>query len=131
MVLDEADRMIDEGFEEPVNQILSAMGSELKAEEEEELRRQKRYEQVRARGVCDDQTQRMIVEENLREIEERENQGKKKDPHTLEVIPDDTDDLTNEAEIQAWKQREFERIMRERVKEEERLRVAGLGGRDV
>ena len=28
--------MIDEGFEEPVNQILGAMGSELKAEEEED-----------------------------------------------------------------------------------------------
>ena len=40
MVLDEADRMIDEGFEEPVNQILSAMGSELKAEEEEEQAKQ-------------------------------------------------------------------------------------------
>lgn len=104
---------------------------EQEAEEEEELKRQKRYEQVRARGMRDGQTQRMIVEENLREIEERENQGKKKDPHTLEVIPDDTDDLTNEAEIQAWKQREFERIMRERVKEEERLRVAALGGHDV
>ena len=32
--------MIDEGFEEPVNQILSAMGSELKAEEEEEQEKQ-------------------------------------------------------------------------------------------
>ena len=40
VVLDEADRMIDEGFEEPVNQILGAMGSELKAEEEEEQTKQ-------------------------------------------------------------------------------------------
>ena len=40
MVLDEADRMIDEGFEEPVNSILNAMGSELKAEDEEELEKQ-------------------------------------------------------------------------------------------
>ena len=32
--------MIDEGFEEPVNQILGAMGSELKAEEEEEQTKQ-------------------------------------------------------------------------------------------
>ena len=40
VVLDEADRMIDEVFEEPVNSILNAMGSELKAEDEEELEKQ-------------------------------------------------------------------------------------------
>lgn len=32
--------MIDEGFEEPVNMILNAMGSELKVEDEEELEKQ-------------------------------------------------------------------------------------------
>ena len=38
--MDEADRMIDEGFEEPVNSILNSMGSELKAEDEDELEKQ-------------------------------------------------------------------------------------------
>lgn len=37
VVLDEADRMIDEGFEQSVNLILSKMGSALKAEEEEAI----------------------------------------------------------------------------------------------
>ena len=37
IVLDEADRMIDEGFEDSVNTVLSAMGSLMKSEEEEEL----------------------------------------------------------------------------------------------
>lgn len=65
----------------------------------------------------------MIVEEKLREIEEDEAANQKRDARTLEVMPDDTDDLENEEEIQAWKQREFDRIMRFRMKEEEQLFV--------
>ena len=65
----------------------------------------------------------MIVEEKLREIEEDESANQKRDARTLEVMPDDTDDLENEEEIQAWKQREFDRIMRFRMKEEEQLFV--------
>lgn len=99
---------------------------EKQAEEEEEAKRQRRHEEVIKDMHDYAKTQKMIMEANLREIEERENQGKKKDPHTLEEIPDDTDDLTDEAEIQAWKQREFERIMRERVKEEARQEVGSL-----
>ena len=37
IVLDEADRMIDEGFEERVNAVMDAMGSTLKSEEEEDI----------------------------------------------------------------------------------------------
>lgn len=37
IVLDEADRMIDEGFEESVNAVMDAMGSTLKSEEEEDI----------------------------------------------------------------------------------------------
>ena len=65
----------------------------------------------------------MIVEEKLREIEEDEAANQKRDARTLEVMPDDTDDLENEEEIQAWKQREFDRIMRFRMKEEQQLFV--------
>ena len=39
-MLDEADRMIDDGFEDSVNAILNGMGSMLKAEEAEELDKQ-------------------------------------------------------------------------------------------
>ena len=63
------------------------------------------------------------MEENIRELEERESANQQKDIHTLEVIPDDTDDLMDEAEIQAWKQREIARIMRSRVQEAERIFV--------
>lgn len=73
---------------------------EKEAEEAEEERRQRRHEEVSEEREIEAKTQKMIMEVNLREIEERENQGKKKDPHTLEEIPDDTDDLTDEAEIQ-------------------------------
>ena len=65
----------------------------------------------------------MIVEEKLREIEEDEAANQKRDARTLEIMPDDTDDLENEEEIQAWKQREFDRIMRFRMKEEQQLFV--------
>lgn len=65
----------------------------------------------------------MIVEEKLREIEEDEAANQKRDARTLEVMPDDTDDLEDEEEIQAWKQREFDRIMRFRLKEEQQLLV--------
>ena len=37
IVLDEADRMIDEGFEDSVNTVLNAMGSTMKSEEEEDI----------------------------------------------------------------------------------------------
>ena len=104
---------------------------EKEAEEAEEERRQRRHEEVSEEREIEAKTQKMIMEVNLREIEERENQGKKKDPHTLEEIPDDTDDLTDEAEIQAWKQREFERIMRERVKEEVRQEVDAARWREA
>lgn len=40
IVLDEADRMIDEGFEESVNAVMDAMGSMLKSEEEEDIERE-------------------------------------------------------------------------------------------
>ena len=56
-----------------------------------------------------------------------QNAQKRKDPHTLEEIPDDTDDLEDEAEIQAWKEREFRRIMRAREKEEQRKQVEACG----
>lgn len=65
----------------------------------------------------------MIVKEKLREIEEDEAANQRRDARTLEVMPDDTDDLEDEEEIQAWKQREFERIMRFRLKEEQQLAV--------
>ena len=104
---------------------------EKEAEEAEEERRQRRHEEVSEEREIEAKTQKMIMEVNLREIEERESQGKKKDPHTLEEIPDDTDDLTDEAEIQAWKQREFERIMRERVKEEARQEVGAARRREA
>ena len=58
---------------------------------------------------------------------EQQNAQKRKDPHTLEEIPDDTDDLEDEAEIQAWKEREFRRIMRAREKEEQRKQVEACG----
>lgn len=45
----------------------------------------------------------------------------------MEEIPDDTDDLEDEAEIQAWKEREFRRIMRAREKEEQRKQVETRG----
>lgn len=66
----------------------------------------------------------MIVEDKLREIEEDEAANQRRDARTLEVMPDDTDDLENEEEIQAWKQREFDRIMRFRLKEEQQLAVS-------
>ena len=69
------------------------------------------------------ETQKLIIETNLREIEERENAAKRKDPYTLEDIPDDTDNLDDESEIQAWKEREFKRIMKARTAEEQRLHV--------
>lgn len=40
IVLDEADRMIDEGFEESVNAVMDAMGSTLKSEEEEDIEKE-------------------------------------------------------------------------------------------
>ena len=40
IVLDEADRMIDEGFEDSVNAVLDAMGSILKSEEEEDIEKE-------------------------------------------------------------------------------------------
>ena len=40
IVLDEADRMIDEGFEDSVNAVLDAMGSVLKSEEEEDIEKE-------------------------------------------------------------------------------------------
>lgn len=65
----------------------------------------------------------MIVQEKLREIEEDEAANQRRDARTLEIMPDDTDDLENEEEIQAWKQREFDRIMRFRLKEEQQMAV--------
>lgn len=40
IVLDEADRMIDEGFEQDVNTVMGAMGSLMKSEEEEEVEKE-------------------------------------------------------------------------------------------
>ena len=40
IVLDEADRMIDEGFEQDVNTVMGAMGSIMKSEEEEEIQKE-------------------------------------------------------------------------------------------
>ena len=68
----------------------------------------------------------MIVQEKLREIEEDEAANQRRDARTLEIMPDDTDDLENEEEIQAWKQREFDRIMRFRLKEEQQMAVGCL-----
>lgn len=45
----------------------------------------------------------------------------------MEEIPDDTDNLEDPAEIQAWKEREFRRIMRAREKEEQRRQVDSRG----
>ena len=82
-------------------------------EEIEELKREQRKIE----------TQKMIEEVNVRELEDEENRGKKKDPRTAEEIPDDTDDLEDAAEREAWRWREFNRILRSRLREEERLRV--------
>ena len=68
----------------------------------------------------------MIVKEKLREIEEDEAANQRRDARTLEIMPDDTDDLEDEEEIQAWKQREFDRIMRFRLKEEQQLAVGPI-----
>lgn len=68
----------------------------------------------------------MIEEVRVQELEEEENRGKRRDPHTAEEIPDDTDDLENEEELNAWKWREFNRIIRDRKREEERLRVSDV-----
>ena len=83
-------------------------------EELEDLKYQQRVEQ----------TKRMIEEVRIQELEEEENRGKRMDPRTAEEIPDDTDDLENEAELEAWKWREFNRIIREREREKERVMVS-------
>ena len=68
----------------------------------------------------------MIEEVKVKEIEEEENRGKKKDPRTEEKIPDDTDDLNNPDEKEAWRWREFYRILRERQREEQRKQVRDM-----
>lgn len=83
----------------------------------------KRVAEVIIESDIDAQTQQMIIADKLREIEEEEAANQKRDARTLEVMPDDTDNLEDEAEIQSWKQREFDRIMRFRLKEEELLAV--------
>ena len=87
-----------------------------KERELEELEELKYEQRVR-------ETQKMIEEVKVKEIEEEENRGKKKDPRTDEEIPDDTDDLDNLEEKEAWRWREFYRILRERQREEQRLQV--------
>ena len=72
------------------------------------------------------ETQKMIEEVKVKEIEEEENRGKKKDPRTDEEIPDDTDDLDNPDEKEAWRWREFYRILRERQREEQRQQVRDM-----
>ncbi|KAK8795813.1 hypothetical protein WA171_003781 [Blastocystis sp. BT1] len=84
-----------------------------KERELEELEELKYKQRVR-------ETQKMIEEVKVKEIEEEENRGKKKDPRTEEEIPDDTDDLNNPDEKEAWRWREFYRILRERQREEQR-----------
>ncbi|KAK8790179.1 hypothetical protein WA588_000347 [Blastocystis sp. NMH] len=61
----------------------------------------------------------MIENVRIHEIEEEENWGKKKDPRTAEEIPDDTDNLEDPEERNAWRWREFNRILRDRQREEE------------
>ena len=95
---------------------------ERKARELEELEELKREQRKK-------ETQMLIEEVNVRELEEEENRGKKKDPHTAEIIPDDTDDLNDPAERDAWRWREFNRILQDRQREEERLQVM-MGSRD-
>ena len=68
----------------------------------------------------------MIINEKVRELEEEEALRHKRDSRTLQEMVDDTDDLENEEEIQAWKQREFDRIMRTRLRDEERKAVRWL-----
>lgn len=65
------------------------------------------------------ETQKMIENVRIHEIEEEENWGKKKDPRTAEEIPDDTDNLEDPEERNAWRWREFNRILRDRQREEE------------
>ena len=90
-----------------------------KERELEELEELKYKQRVR-------ETQKMIEEVKVKEIEEEENRGKKKDPRTEEEIPDDTDDLNNPDEKEAWRWREFYRILRERQREEQRKQVRDM-----
>ena len=90
-----------------------------KERELEELEELKYKQRVR-------ETQKMIEEVKVKEIEEEETRGKKKDPRTEEEIPDDTDDLNNPDEKEAWRWREFYRILRERQREEQRKQVRDM-----
>ena len=76
------------------------------------------------------ETQKMIENVRIHEIEEEENRGKKKDPRTAEEIPDDTDNLEDPEERNAWRWREFNRILRDRQREEEHQQVCDDRGND-
>lgn len=77
------------------------------------------------------ETQKMIENVRIHEIEEEENWGKKKDPRTAEEISDDTDNLEDPEERNAWRWREFNRILRDRQREEEHQQVSKNRGNDI